>query len=75
MSLGLTSTRGNYRGLLKLFGMADGDYKRFMNFLAAHDCTVDFRQFRSPSPLDAPPRALRLPIDTGSKQTSAREDS
>jgi transcriptional regulator with PAS, ATPase and Fis domain len=65
VSLGLTSTRGNYRGLLKLFGMADTDYKRFMNFLAAHECTVDFRQFRTPSPIDGPPKPLHLPIDVG----------
>jgi transcriptional regulator with GAF, ATPase, and Fis domain len=45
--LGLTTTGGNYRAVLKLFGMAEQDYKRFLNFLAAHDCTVDFRPFRS----------------------------
>jgi DNA-binding NtrC family response regulator len=43
---GLSATRGNYRALLKLFGMPDSDYKRFMNFLAAHDCAVDFHPFR-----------------------------
>jgi DNA-binding NtrC family response regulator len=75
VSLGLTATRGNYRGLLKLFGMGEGDYKRFMNFLAAHDCTVDFRQFRSSSPIDAPPRALRLPIEIGAAQKSRHGDS
>ena len=40
---GLTATRGNYRAMLKLFGMPESDYKRFMNFLAAHDCTVTSR--------------------------------
>jgi transcriptional regulator with PAS, ATPase and Fis domain len=45
--LGLTTTGGNYRGVLKLFGLPEQDYKRFLNFLAAHDCTVDFRPFRS----------------------------
>jgi transcriptional regulator with PAS, ATPase and Fis domain len=44
---GLANTRGNYRALLKLFGMDAGDYKRFLNFLAAHDCRADFREFRS----------------------------
>jgi transcriptional regulator with PAS, ATPase and Fis domain len=63
VSLGLASTRGNYRALLKLFGMEEHDYKRFMNFLAAHDCTVDFRQFRTPSSTDAPPMALRVPFE------------
>jgi two-component system response regulator HydG len=59
VSLGLAATRGNYRALLKLFGMAESDYKRFMNFLAAHECTVDFRQFRTPSSADTP---LQLPV-------------
>jgi DNA-binding NtrC family response regulator len=62
VGLGLAATRGNYRALLKLFGMAATDYKRFMNFLAAHDCVVDFRQFRGPSSTDAPLTALRLPF-------------
>jgi transcriptional regulator with PAS, ATPase and Fis domain len=43
---GLTTTRGNYRAVLGLFGVPESDYKRFMNFLAAHDCVVDFREFR-----------------------------
>jgi transcriptional regulator with PAS, ATPase and Fis domain len=47
MRRGLTVTRGNYRGLLKLFGMSSRDYKRLLNFLAAHDCRVDFREFRA----------------------------
>ncbi len=57
---GLTATRGNYRAMLKLFGMPESDYKRFMNFLAAHDCTVDFREFRT------------LPGEDGAAQESAR---
>ena len=44
---GLATTRGNYRSLLRLFGMPASDYKRFLNFLAAHDCNVDFRAYRS----------------------------
>jgi len=44
---GLTTTRGNYRALLKLFGMPVEDYKRFLNFLAAHDCRPDYREFRN----------------------------
>ncbi len=43
---GLEATGGNYRALLKLFGMAPQDYNRFHNFLAAHECKVDFRAFR-----------------------------
>ena len=34
------------------------DYKRFLNFLAAHDCNVDFREFRHGTPV--PQRAPRL---------------
>jgi len=44
---GLTASGGNYRGLLRLFGVPDDDYKRFLNFLASHECTVDFREYRS----------------------------
>jgi len=63
VSLGLSSTRGNYRAVLKLFGMPETDYKRFMNFLAAHECVVDFRQFRTPSSGDMPSTTIRLPFD------------
>jgi DNA-binding NtrC family response regulator len=63
---GLEATHGNYRALLKLFGMTADDYHRFHNFLAAHECKVDFRAFRgageradtarrpSPAPHSAP---------------------
>jgi DNA-binding NtrC family response regulator len=68
VSLGLAATRGNYRAVLKLFGMPESDYKRFMNFLAAHECTVDFREFRTAStetetltaPDQAPLERLRI---------------
>jgi transcriptional regulator with PAS, ATPase and Fis domain len=43
---GLSTSRGSYRGLLQLFGLDEGDYKRLLNFLAAHDCAIDFREFR-----------------------------
>ena len=43
---GLATTRGSYRALLALFGMQECDYKRLLNFLAAHDCAVDFRPYR-----------------------------
>jgi transcriptional regulator with PAS, ATPase and Fis domain len=60
---GLATTRGNYRGLLKLFGMPPQDYKRFLNFLAAHDCGADFREFRNGVP-DVPhrPRLVLPPL-------------
>jgi DNA-binding NtrC family response regulator len=38
---GLSNVRGNYRNLLTLFGIEAADYKKFVNFLAAHDCIVD----------------------------------
>jgi hypothetical protein len=62
---GLGTTRGNYRSLLRLFGMPASDYKRFLNFLAAHDCNVDFRAFRNGTAPLGPMRAPRLlpPID------------
>jgi transcriptional regulator with PAS, ATPase and Fis domain len=44
----LATTGGNYRAVLQLFGMEPQDYKRLMNFLAAHDCAVDYREFRQP---------------------------
>ena len=47
---GLKESRGRYKELLTLFGMTSGDYRRFMNFLAAHECGVSFREFRGPSP-------------------------
>jgi DNA-binding NtrC family response regulator len=43
---GLSTTRGSYRALLVLFGMQERDYKRLLNFLAAHECAVDFRPYR-----------------------------
>jgi transcriptional regulator with PAS, ATPase and Fis domain len=42
----LAATGGNYRGVLELFGIDEEEYKRFLNFLASHECTVDFREFR-----------------------------
>jgi hypothetical protein len=33
--------------VLRLLRMEPGDYKRFLNFLATHGCTVDFREYRS----------------------------
>ena len=43
--LGLANARGSYMGLLTLFGIESSDYQRFLNFLAAHDCVVDFKLF------------------------------
>ena len=56
--LGLANARGSYHGLLTLFGIESNDYKRFLNFLAAHDCVVDFRVFRESGEASAEPRVL-----------------
>lgn len=57
---GLSVSRGSYRVLLRLFRMPSTDYKRFLNFLAAHDCRVDFREFRQGTP--PPPRRVRFKL-------------
>jgi transcriptional regulator with GAF, ATPase, and Fis domain len=59
---GLTATNGNYRALLKLFGMKDSDYCRFHNFLNGHGCKLDFREFRSghDKPATRPPQVVEL---------------
>jgi transcriptional regulator with PAS, ATPase and Fis domain len=57
---GLKTTRGNYRSLLTLFRIPKSDYKRFLNFLAAHDCGVDYREFRN-APVETPPSQLVTP--------------
>lgn len=54
---GLTASCGNYRSVLQLFRIPASDYKRFMNFLATHDCGLDYREFRT-SNAEAP-RLLR----------------
>jgi transcriptional regulator with GAF, ATPase, and Fis domain len=71
---GLSTTRGNYRALLKLFAMSNQDYKRFLNFLAAHDCGADFRAFRHgtaeaqrPPRLLLPPLPAKAALSTGAK--------
>jgi DNA-binding NtrC family response regulator len=58
--LGLRQSRGRYKSMLELFGMSSGDYRRFMNFLAAHGCGVGVREFRggrstSQAESEAPP--------------------
>jgi hypothetical protein len=36
VSRGLSASRGSYKRLLALFGIADPDYLRFMDFLRHH---------------------------------------
>jgi DNA-binding NtrC family response regulator len=61
VKLGLARVSGNYRTLVALFGILPEDYKRFLNFLQHHDCTVDYHPFRQGQsvPPEAPPRPLR----------------
>jgi DNA-binding NtrC family response regulator len=42
---GLATAAGSYRRLLPVFRIERQDYKRLLNFLAAHDCVVDHRAF------------------------------
>ena len=59
---GLRETKGNYRGVLRLFGMPDSDYHRFHNFLTAHACKVDFRNYRTgvDVPISRPPALIKV---------------
>jgi transcriptional regulator of acetoin/glycerol metabolism len=56
---GLQQTKGNYRAVLRLFGLPDSDYYRFHNFLTAHGCKVDYRIYRTGAALGpSRPQAL-----------------
>jgi transcriptional regulator with PAS, ATPase and Fis domain len=59
---GLAVTHGNYRALLDLFHIPQADYKRFLNFLAAHDCSVDYREFRGGASAPSEPPAVLPPL-------------
>jgi transcriptional regulator with GAF, ATPase, and Fis domain len=63
IGLGLQASGGNYRMLLDQFGMDQSDYKRLLNFLAAHDCSVDCKVYRVRRA--APLLTSRLPSGTG----------
>jgi DNA-binding NtrC family response regulator len=58
---GLRTTRGSYRALLTLFGMDPQDYQKFHNFLSAHECKVDYREFRSGENANVAARRSLLP--------------
>ena len=60
VSRGLQQTRGSYRALLKLFRLPQSDYHRFHNFLSAHACKMDFRNYRTGVDVPAA-RPQRLP--------------
>jgi hypothetical protein len=70
---GLAVTNGNYRAVLKLFGMKDSDYYRFHNFLNSHGCKPDFREFRGgqSEPARRPPAvALKPPADASTESVT-----
>ena len=69
---GLAATNGNYRALLKLFGMEDSDYKRLLNFLATHDCTVDYRIFRRGLAPETPVRSSLIAPDRQERASGTR---
>ena len=71
---GLQTTRGSYRGLLALFKMSPLDYQRFHNFLTAHGCKVEFREFRNGDAVKPPQRRPLGPlaIDSKASQRSGR---
>jgi DNA-binding NtrC family response regulator len=62
VSRALRETKGNYRAVLRLFGMPETDYHRFHNFLTAHACKVDFRDYRTgvELPTSRPPALLNV---------------
>jgi len=69
---GLAQTYGNYRATVKLFGMPEDNYKRFLNFLDAHECRVDYRPFRKGN---APPPARPGHVSSrGHREGQAHQD-
>jgi DNA-binding NtrC family response regulator len=76
---GLAVTGGNYRAALPALGMQPSDYKRFLNLLSTHGCTVDFREFRSgrptrERPIEPPFRSpmLKSTLPAGSDRRRSR---
>jgi transcriptional regulator with PAS, ATPase and Fis domain len=58
VSRGLKETRGSYKGLVQLFNLDAGDYKRFLNFLRKYECRLPFQRFRA-VPVNVAPERLR----------------
>jgi transcriptional regulator with PAS, ATPase and Fis domain len=46
VSRALSAGGGEYRLALPLIGVDQADYKRFLNFLSSHGCSVDSRSFK-----------------------------
>ena len=73
--LGLRVSGGNYRGIPALFNIDDSDYKKFLSFLATHDCRPDFREFRGATTSSEPSRRRELFADLPPPQRPARASS
>jgi DNA-binding NtrC family response regulator len=70
---GLRATSGSYRQLIPLFGMEPRDYKRLLNFLAAHECSIDPRPFRKPAAETPAAGSVRMAVlGTRSKAAARR---
>ena len=69
----LIETSGNYRAVLQLLGMPQSDYKRFLNFLSTHGCSVDFREFRSGKA--SRERPMDPPFQIGSTRSQTKDDA
>jgi DNA-binding NtrC family response regulator len=71
IGLGLAETHGNYHALLKLFRLPAEDYKRFLNFLGAHGCSIDVRPYRQGT---ADPHEARWSLPIGEGGTDCRTE-
>jgi DNA-binding NtrC family response regulator len=53
--MGLATTRGSYKLLVRLFNMPEEDYKRFLNFLRKHEAHLPIHEFRMMPPVRRAP--------------------
>lgn len=53
--MGLSTTRGSYKLLVRLFNMPEEDYKRFLNFLRKHEAHLPIHEFRVMTPISRSP--------------------
>ena len=60
--------------MLKLFGMSSRDYRRFMNFLAAHDCSIGVREFRSEAASMPVEKSAAFPVAASRRQNEHEAD-
>jgi DNA-binding NtrC family response regulator len=74
IQMGLAASSGSYRGLLHRFGISQQDYKALLNFLGAHDCRVDSREFRLRAGSTAPPRRRQSPLSPDSRSGCSQPD-